>query len=345
MTNPLAAQFLKYLEHERNFSVHTLRCYGADLEHFIAFLAGPKDGTSETDMARRVSAPTAKTTGDAAGAETRRAISGTTSGTAEAAEVDAEAISARLRAVTSLDLRAYLGELRKAEYSRATVARKVATLRSFYKFLARLGVVESNPVKIIRTPRQEKRLPKFLSPADVERLLVATKGTDFLSLRDTAMLEVLYSTGIRVSELVGINLTDVDPVGEVVRVRGKGRRERLAPLGSFALEAIDRYLAARKAVAIQDAEAVFVNRRGERLNVRSVRRKLAKYLAKAGLDPHVSPHTLRHSFATHMLERGADLRAVQELLGHRSLSTTQIYTHVTAHRLKEIYEAAHPRAG
>ncbi len=259
--------------------------------------------------------------------------------------VEAEELSKRIVEATPVDLRRYLAEMRRRDYRRATIARKLATLRSFYKFLARQGHVEANPVKTIRTPRQEKRLPKFLEPEEVERLLAAPEGDDLLTLRDRAILEILYSTGMRVSELVGLNLDDVDPIGEVVRVRGKGRRERLAPLGSYALEALDRYLAARAGAEVRDDKALLVNRHGQRLSARSVRRKLAKYLKMAGLDPAVSPHTLRHSFATHMLERGADLRAVQELLGHRSLSTTQVYTHVTAGRLKEVYEAAHPRAG
>jgi integrase/recombinase XerC len=305
MPNPLISKFVFYLEHERNFSAHTIRCYATDLAHFAAFLLGDQ------------AAPDAAM---------------------------GDGFSDRLRRITPLNLRAYLGDLKRADYSRATIARKIATLRSFYKFLARQGEVPNNPVKIIRTPRQEKRLPKFLAPAEVERLLATPKGQDLLSLRDVAMLEVLYSSGIRVSELVGLNLEDVDPIGEVARVRGKGRRERLALLGAFALKALNRYLASRAKSNVRDTEALFVNRHGARLSARSVRRKLAKYLAAAGLDPHVSPHTLRHSFATHMLERGADLRAVQEMLGHRSLSTTQIYTHVTASRLKEIYEAAHPRA-
>ena len=305
MPNSLINKFAAYLQHERNFSDHTVRCYATDLAHFTTFLLGAENGPNADES---------------------------------------DAFSRRLKNVTPVDLRAYLAELRRAEYSRATVARKIATLRSFYKFLARQGEVERNPVKVIRTPRQEKRLPKFLAPSEVQRLLDATRGDDFLSLRDAAMLEILYSTGMRVSELVGGNLEDIDPLGEVVRVRGKGRRERLAPLGSYALRSLERYLASRAKIGVQDCKAVFVNRRGQRLSSRSVRRKLGKYLAIAGLDPHVSPHTLRHSFATHMLERGADLRAVQELLGHRSLSTTQIYTHVTAGRLKEVYEAAHPRA-
>jgi len=304
MVNPLFQKFLRYIEHERNFSVHTVRCYAADLAQFAEFLCngGSEDGVDERE------------------------------------------VSGRIRKVAPLDLRRYLADLKRADYSRATVARKLATLRSFYKFLARSGEVARNPVKLIRTPRQERRLPKFLQPGEVERLLAATKGDDLLALRDAAILEVLYSTGMRVSELVAMDLEHVDPIGEVVRVRGKGKRERLAPLGSYALRALDRYLAARADAGPIDKKAVFVNRHGRRLSTRSVRRKLAKYLAIAGLDPKVSPHTLRHSFATHMLERGADLRAVQELLGHRSLSTTQIYTHVTAGRLKEIYESAHPRA-
>jgi integrase/recombinase XerC len=305
MTNPLIQKFVTYLEHERNFSVHTVRCYSTDLAAFAAFLAGP---------------------------------------TAAPEEQAGPAFSDRIRRITSLDLRGYLAELRRAEYSRATVARKIATLRSFYKYLARQGEVQANPVKVIRTPRQEKRLPKFLDPADVERLLNAPNGDDMLSLRDGAMLEMLYSTGMRVSELVGMNLEDIDPIGECARVRGKGKRERFSPLGSYALRSLNRYLEVRAASGVRDATAVFVNRHGRRLSSRSVRRKLDKYLAVAGLQGHASPHTLRHSFATHMLERGADLRAVQELLGHRSLSTTQIYTHVTANRLKEVYEAAHPRA-
>ena len=304
MANALTRKFLAYLQHERNFSDHTIRSYTADLVQFVRFIAG-----------------------------------------AEASEaLDEEAACDRIRLARPIDLRGFLAELRRADYCRATIARKIATLRSFYKFLAREGEVRRNPVKVIRTPRQDKRLPKFLDPAEVERLLAAPDGKDILSLRDAAMLEVLYSTGMRVSELMGIDLEDIDPIADVVRVRGKGRRERLAPLGSYAVRALNRYLEARSQSDVRDEQAVFLNCHGGRLNVRSVRRKLAKYLAIAGLDPGASPHTLRHSFATHMLERGADLRAVQELLGHRSLSSTQIYTHVTAGRLKEIYEAAHPRA-
>jgi integrase/recombinase XerC len=305
MKSDLVERFRAYLQHERDFSDHTVRSYAADLSQYVCFLG---DGKPET--------------------------------------LPEGTLDARVLGATPQDLRRYLADLRRADcrYRTATIARKLATLRSFYKYLARQGRLERNPVKVIRTPRQEKRLPKFLQPAEIERLLSAPRGDDLLTRRDRAILEVLYSTGMRVSELVGLNLKDIDPIGEVARVRGKGRRERLAPLGSYALAALERYLEARAAAHVRDANAVFVNRHGRRLSTRSVRRKLAKYLALAGLDPKVSPHTLRHSFATHMLERGADLRAVQELLGHRSLSTTQIYTHVTAGRLKSVYEAAHPRA-
>jgi len=304
MHNPLLEKFLAYLEHERNFSVHTVRSYGSDLAHYTAFLLGgaPDEGRASAELSNRI------------------------------------------RGVTPLDLRRYLAQLRQEEYSRATIARKLATLRSFYKFLAREGEVARSPVSTVRTPRQERRLPKFLEPNEVQRLLEAPKGDDLLALRDVAILEVLYSTGMRVSELVGLDLEHIDTIGEVARVRGKGKRERLAPLGSYALRALERYLETRARTEPAEEKAVFINRHGRRLSARSVRRNLAKYLVVAGLDPKVSPHTLRHSFATHMLERGADLRAVQELLGHRSLSTTQIYTHVTAGRLKAIYASAHPRA-
>jgi len=318
-TDPLTTRFLAYLANERNFSPHTVRSYGSDLAQFVAFLMEPASEPGAPRTAGSASEPTAAPT-------------------AETAPPGPERVAERLRAVTVLDLRRYLAALRRAGYRRTTVARKVATLRSFYKFLAREGVVRRSPVAALRTPRLEKRLPKFLTPDEVERLLAAPQGDDFLARRDRAILEVLYSTGMRVSELVGLDLEDIDPLAEVVRVR------RLAPLGSYAVRALDRYLEARAQLEVRDPKAVFLNRHGARLSSRSVRRKLAKYLALAGLDPGVSPHTLRHSFATHMLERGADLRAVQELLGHRSLSTTQIYTHITAGRLKEVYEAAHPRA-
>jgi integrase/recombinase XerC len=205
---------------------------------------------------------------------------------------------------------------------------------------------------LIRTPRQAKRLPKAISVDQVERLLAAPDQTDVLGVRDRAMLETLYSTGLRVSELVGLEVDDIDTAGEAIKVRGKGKKERIVPLGSHALAAVNRYTDmlrgdSRFASSWADGKPhrpLFVNKHGGRLSSRSVRRKLDKYLKQVGLDPAISPHTLRHSFATHLLDNGADLRSVQELLGHQSLSTTQVYTHLTTQRMQNAYNHAHPRA-
>ncbi len=206
---------------------------------------------------------------------------------------------------------------------------------------------------LIRTPRQNKRLPKAITVEQVERLLAAPGNADVLGRRDRAMLETLYSTGIRVSELVGLNYLDLDATGEALRIRGKGKKERLVPLGTHALIAIRSYIELvesdakfSKAWAEENRTeaALFINKHGNRLSSRSVRRKLDKYLREAGLDPTISPHTLRHSFATHLLDNGADLRSVQELLGHQSLSTTQVYTHLSTQRIQKAYDDAHPRA-
>jgi integrase/recombinase XerC len=218
-------------------------------------------------------------------------------------------------------------------------------LRSFYKFLIRRGQVSVNPLSTIRTPKQEKRLPKCLDLEQVQKLLDAPGDADLLSARDKAMLEVLYSSGIRVSELVELETADLDLQEGVLRVKGKGRKDRLTPIGSQAIKALQRYFELRGNGTGQPMTGrVFLNKHGEALSTRSVRRKLDKYLVAAGLDPGISPHTLRHSFATHLLNNGADLRSVQELLGHQSLSTTQIYTHLTTSRMKEVYDQAHPRA-
>jgi integrase/recombinase XerC len=250
-------------------------------------------------------------------------------------------------AVDTTCVRKFLAFLGGEEYSKATVARKLATLRSFYKFCVKRGYKDTNPVAPIRTPKQEKRLPKFLEMDQVKALLEAPDDSTLLGARDRAMLETLYSTGIRVSELVGLSVDDIDFLGEAVVVRGKGRKERITPIGPTALSAIRRYLELRQRDDRSprfDQQALFVNKHGQRLSTRSVRRKLDKYLVQVGLDPTISPHTLRHTFATHMLNAGADLRSVQELLGHQSISTTQIYTHLTTNRLKEVYDQAHPRA-
>lgn len=296
----LIDRFLHRLEHEKQFSAHSLRAYGNDLGQFFAF----------------------------AGAlgEAGRSFAGPES-------------------VDALLLRKYLAELRQQNYARSTIARKLAALRSFYKFLCREGIVETNPVVAVRTPKQPRRLPHVLTSDEVRALLEAPDTSTEPGKRDLAILETLYSTGIRSSELVRLNVKDVDFLSGMVRALGKRRKERIAPLGSFAVAAVEDYLLARgisPARAASRTVPLFLNRFGRRLSTRGIQRVLDKYICRAGLDGKTSPHTLRHSFATHLLEGGADLRAVQELLGHSSLSTTQIYTHLTTERLKEIYERAHP---
>lgn len=244
-------------------------------------------------------------------------------------------------------LRAYLAHLHERGFARSTIARRLASVRSWCRYLCRQGVLSSNPATGLRGPRQERKLPRFFSREEMLRLLDAPPAETPLGLRDRAILETLYSAGLRVSELAGLDLVDLDLGEGLAKVRGKGRRERLALLGPPATEAISVWIATRAALlgarAVSQA-ALFVNKRGTRLTTRSVGRLLEKYLAQAGLDPEASPHTLRHSFATHLLDAGADIRSVQELLGHKSLGTTQMYTHVTTQRLRDSYHKAHPRA-
>ena len=244
-------------------------------------------------------------------------------------------------------LRALLAWLHEQGYARSTVARRLAAVRTWCRYLCREGVLASNPATGLRGPRQDKKLPHFVQRDDMLRLLAAPPADTPLGLRDRALLETLYSAGLRVSELCGLNLEDLDLDGGLATVRGKGKRERLALLGPPAVEAIRTWIEARPAIAGGRGgrlPALFINKNGTRLSSRSVGRLLEKYLALAGLDPRTSPHTLRHSFATHLLDAGADIRSVQELLGHRSLSTTQIYTHITTQRLRDSYHQAHPRA-
>ncbi len=247
--------------------------------------------------------------------------------------------------LTTRLLRAYLAWLHEQGYAKTTIARRLAAVRSLCRFLCRQGTLTGNPADGLRGPRQDRKLPHFLSEDDLTRLLAAPPADTPLGLRDRAILETLYSAGLRVSELTGLDRDDLDLDSGLATVRGKGKRERLALLGPQALAALGRWLASRDAVPkAKDRPAVFLNKNGTRLTSRSVGRLLEKYLAQAGLDPRTSPHTLRHSFATHLLDRGADIRSVQELLGHRSLANTQIYTHVTTTRLQDSYQQAHPRA-
>lgn len=250
------------------------------------------------------------------------------------------------REVTYLDIRSFLAYLKGRAYSRSSISRKLACIRSFFKYLARENLLETNPAAGIQTPKREKRLPHFLNPEEMIRLLEAPAKNTWEEKRDKAILETLYSSGLRVSELVGLNQEDVDVFGGLVRVKGKGKKERIVPLGQMALKALQTYVEHKPSRDHRNAlkAPLYLNRSGGRLSDRSIRRMILKYTRRIALNKEVSPHTLRHSFATHMLDRGADLRSVQELLGHENLSTTQIYTHVTTKRLKEAYDAAHPHA-
>ena len=250
--------------------------------------------------------------------------------------------------VTALDLRGYVSWLTDCGYAKTTIARRLASLRSFFRYAQREGLVDQNPAKPLRNPRRSQKLPHFLTTEEIAKLLSSPPQHTAMGLRDRAIFETMYSAGLRVSELVGLNDGDLDLTDGVARVRGKGRRERLAPLGTYATKALTRWLAKRKLAHGNGPEQkapVFTNKFGSRITTRSVGRMLEKYLRETGLDARTSPHTLRHSFATHLLDRGADVRSVQELLGHKSLVTTQIYTHVSTASLREAYEKAHPRAG
>lgn len=250
-----------------------------------------------------------------------------------------------LSRLTTRLFRAYLSWLSEQGYARTTIARRLAAVRTWCRFLCRQGLMANNPATGLRGPRQDKKLPHFLTKDDLLKLLEAPPSGEPLGLRDRALLEVLYSGGLRVGELVGLDLPDLDLDSGLATVRGKGRKERLALLGPQAVDAVLTWSPVRQALWKPRAkEALFLNKNGTRLTTRSVGRLLEKYLAQAGLDPRTSPHTLRHSFATHLLDAGADIRSVQELLGHRNLSTTQIYTHVTTQRLRDSYHKAHPRA-
>lgn len=314
MTDAWVDEFLTYLRVERNASPLTIRNYSADIAGFAAWFAGKtKD---KCDWTR----------------------------------------------IDPFHLRGYLVHLTERHFDRATIHLKMSALRSFYKWLVRDERVKQNPLVGLTLPKKARRLPKFLTVHQIESLLdaplkfggsgsVPTEGkrrshdgawpSKLTAWRDKAILETLYSGGLRIHELAQLNDDDVDMLGEVVRVRGKGKKERLTPLGGPAIETLQKYLELRQRSA---RGPLFVNRFGTRMTARSMQRMLKKYLLAVGLDPSLTPHKLRHSFATHMLDAGADLRSVQELLGHANLSTTQIYTHVTPERLKKVYEKAHPRA-
>lgn len=298
--------FVAALPAEKGYSMHTCRAYTRDLEEFTRYLE-----ESGATGAPHVSNGGAFGPGH----------------------------------VTAVMIRSYLGYLHRKN-QKSSIARKLSTLRSFFKFLIKKGLVEFNPVEGVLTPRREKSLPVYLSVDAVFRLLDSIETDSLSAARNRAIFETLYSCGIRVSELVGLNVQDVDATAGTLKVLGKGGKERLVPIGRNALESIHAYrqlLKSRPGVGAASDGALFLNLQGQRLTSRSVARILKKIAAACGILTPVSPHTLRHTFATHMLDAGADLRSVQEMLGHQNLSTTQKYTHVSIDRLMDTYDRAHPR--
>jgi integrase/recombinase XerC len=246
-------------------------------------------------------------------------------------------------------LRAFIGTLLDDGFSQRSVARKIASMRSFFKYLRRQKIITGNPALVLITPKVGKRLPSFLDEESVQRLLSAPDRSAPNGKRDTAILELFYSTGMRLNELIGLNVGDLKQDEGLVKVRGKGRKERIVPVGRQALSAISEYLQEKKelpakAQSKRDEHPLFVRKEGRRLYPQAVGRMVRKYIGAVSEIEKKSPHVLRHSFATHMLNHGADLRAVKELLGHESLSTTQVYTHVSSARMKKVYEDAHPKA-
>ena len=318
--------FLDYLQMNRNASAHTVRAYDSDLSQFIAHLASAR-GCRKSALGP----------GD----------------------------------VTPDTIHGFLGHLHTSGNSRASAARKLAALRTFARYLRREGALADDPAALVGTPKRDVKMPAHLTEDEMVRLLETPDTTQPLGRRDRAILELFYASGLRLSELVGLDLGDVNLSARMVRVLGKGRKERLVPFNTSAAQAIRTYLRDREAIVLEAAasqsaqspprplersrtgrrrhaaeprEALFVNYRGGRLTTRSVHRLVGRYVSLCSTRFGISPHALRHSFASHLLQRGADLRAIQELLGHASLATTQVYTHVSRARLRKAYEQAHPRA-
>jgi len=310
MTSPslqdLIDAFIETLFSAKGYSSNTCRAYRHDLEEFARFLAGEGEDSQE-----------------GAGNESK----------VRAADVD------------TLSIRGYLGVLHKRN-QKVTIARKLAALRSFFRSLVKQGIVEDDPTSFILTPKHQRTIPTYLAIDDMFRLLDAVETDTLLGQRNRAIFETIYSCGLRVSELAQMNVQDVDSTGGSVKVHGKGDKERMAPIGKKALASIQTYrlrLQKEAGIAPTAQGALFLNKNKGRLTPRSIARILNKLARECGLAVPVSPHALRHTFATHMLDAGADLRAVQELLGHKSLSTTQRYTHVSIDRLMEVYDKSHPR--
>ena len=303
----LLSQFLEHLRYERNVSEHTLRNYQSDLEQFLDHLAPAHPKTGKRNP------PT-------------------------------------LNDIDHITIREWLATLHTAQKKKSSIARKLAALRTFFQFLVREGVLEQNPAKLVSTPRLEKKLPKHLSVEDAIKFIETPDTDTDLGKRDRAMLELMYATGVRVAELTKLNLGHIDFRNRLIRVTGKRRKERIVPFGEPALDALKKYLDVRDGllnnapVSEREPEALFLNYQGTRITTRSVGRAVEKYIRLCSGRYDISPHALRHSFATHLLDSGADLRDIQELLGHARLSSTQIYTHVSMEKLIQVYDKAHPKA-
>ncbi|HEX6285439.1 MAG TPA: tyrosine recombinase XerC [Pyrinomonadaceae bacterium] len=301
----LVEQFLEHLRYERNVSAHTLRNYTSDLEQFLDSL-------------------------DQSGSRPRNLP--------DITEID------------HLTIREWLAKLHSAQKKKASIARKLAALRTFFQFLVREGILELNPAKLVATPRLEKKIPTHLSVEEAIRFIESPDPETDLGKRDRAMLELMYATGVRVAELTMLNVFDVDYQNRLIRVTGKRRKQRIIPFGDPAGDALRGYLSVREKfllnapISKRDEDALFLNYQGTRITTRSVGRMVEKYIRLCAGMHNISPHALRHSFATHLLDSGADLRDIQELLGHARLSTTQIYTHVSMEKLVEVYDKAHPKA-
>jgi integrase/recombinase XerC len=308
-TNHLLTQFLDHLRYERNVSAHTLRNYESDLTQFFSFLSPAEEGKPKGQQSEP-----------------------------------------GLKQIDHLTIREWLASLHSDHKKKSSIARKLAALRTFFQFLVREEILESNPAKLVATPRKEKKLPVHLSIEDAIRFIETPDPETDFGKRDRAILELLYATGIRVAELVGINLRDIDFSNKLLRVFGKRRKERIVPFGDPAVKALQDYLAVREKflmnapVTKRDAQPLILNYQGTRMTTRSVGRLVEKYILRCAGIRNISPHALRHSFATHLLDSGADLRDIQELLGHARLSTTQIYTHVSMEKLIEVYDKTHPKA-
>ena len=298
--------FVESLSAEKGYSIHTCRAYRRDLEEFTAYLDGNEGGQAPGKGAKKDLGP---------------------------------------NGVTPLMIRGYLGYLHQKN-QKSSVARKLSTLRSFFKSLVKKGMIEASPAEGLLTPKREKTIPVYLTVDEIFRLLDSIESDALLAARNRAIFETLYSCGIRVSELTGLDVFDIDASAATVRVFGKGGKERVVPIGRKALDAVEGYrerLRVETGIGTDRNGPIFLNRQRQRLTARSVGRILKQLAVACGIATPISPHGLRHTFATHMLDAGADLRSVQELLGHRNLSTTQKYTHVSINRLMETYDKAHPR--